>query len=217
MITEKLKKFIFNGCLLISMSVAAAPLHAKKIVISGDHDAGFIIAADKNASEPVIHYQQNIEMLAGMNDRVSISIFGNGRVLVHYPVYMKRAGDYEMQLDETELLDLIQELSGNGVMDFDEQKVRGKVQTYKKALREKGEFYEISDAVETVVDIQLDEYQKNNKSKKLKKFHKKFAWKNLEQDASRYAHDTEITKANNSVTHFKALMKDNRLIKREKQ
>jgi len=203
--------------LLISLLVTSTALFAQRIVESGERSAGFRFATDDSVNQPVIHYQQNIQMLAGIDDRPSLQVFGNGRVLVHYPVYMKKTGDYEMQLDEAELVNLIQNLSANGIMEFDEKKLREKIKGRKKALKAKGQFYEISDAVETIVDITLDEYQKNNKSKKIKNFHKQFRWKNIEHDAARYKHDSEIIKANNSVTHFKGLMKDKRLLKRGQQ
>ena len=214
--------FKFKNCLfaclwsvLSLMQVSAA--HAQMKVASGEKTAGFSFTTEVAATEPVIYYQQNIEMLAGIDDRVTISIFGNGRVLVHYPVYMKRAGDYEMQLDETELVSLLQSLSDNGVIDFDEKKVKQDVRAYKKQLHAKGKFYEVSDAVETSIDIRLDEYQKNASSPKIKNFKRSFRWKNIEQDASRYKDNIAISKANNSVSQLNALMKDDRLIDRARR
>ena len=174
----------------------------------------FLFATDNAASDPVIHYQQNIHMLSAVDDLPSLRVFGNGRVLVHYPAYMKKAGDYEMQLNDAELVNLIQSLSSNGVMDFVEAKVKAKKQAFEKALKAKGQFYAISDAVETIVNINHDEYQKNKTSKKIKDFHKKFSWKNIEHDANRYQHDLDITKANKAISDLKVLMKDDRLLKR---
>ena len=207
----------YSVLLPVLLLLSTSAVCAQKTVESGEQSAGFSFATGVAAIEPVIHFQQNIQMLAGINDRPTLQIFGNGRVLVHYPVYMKKAGDYEMQLDEAELVALIQSLSGNGLMTFDEKKVKEKIKQHKKASKAKGEFYEISDAVESVIDISLDEYQENNKTEKIEKFHKQFRWKNIEHDAVRYKHDSEIVKANNSVTHFTGLMKDKRLLKSERQ
>ena len=195
----------------------ASGVCAQKIVNSGEQSAGFRFATEAGVNEPVIHFQQNIQMLSGIDDRPVVRVYGNGRVTVHYPVYMKKAGDYEMQLDEAELVALIQSLSSNGLMVFDAKKVKDKIKQYKKAEKAKGQFHAISDAVESVIEIKLDEYQENNKAKKIEKFHKQFRWKNIEHDAARYKHDSEIIKANNSVTHFKGLMKDKRLLKRGQQ
>ena len=206
-----------SALLLFSLLFVSSVLYAQKIIDSSDLSAGFSFADNDAVTEPVIYYQQNIQMLSGINDRPSLSVFGNGRVLVHYPAYMKKAGDYEMQLDDVELVNLLQSLANNGIIGFDENKVKADLKAYKKALKDKGQFYEISDAEETIIDIKFDEFQKNKTSKKIKGFHKQFKWKNIEHDASRYKHDKDITKANNSVTKLKGLMKDARLVKKDQR
>ena len=201
--------------LLLFLVFSTTALFAQKIVESGEQSAGFIYATDSDGTEPIIHYQQNIDMLSSITDKASLSVFSDGRVLVHFPVYMKKTGDYEMRLDDVELKHLIKSLSDNGIMDFDEKKVKTKVIAYRKSLKDKGQLYAISDATVTVVDIKLNEYQKNNKSKKIANFHKQFKWKNIEHDAARYKRDTDITKANNSIIQLKGFMHDARLIERK--
>ena len=203
---------LFLSAILLLVSPV---LSAQKVVESGVNSAGF--SFNEKSSEPVIQYRQHIHMLAGIDDKPTLQIFADGRVVAHYPVYMKKAGDYEMQLDEAELEALIQSLSSNGLMVFDAKKVKDKIKQHKKAEKAKGQFHAISDAVESVIEIKLDEYQENNKAKKIEKFHKQFRWKNIEHDAARYKHDSEIIKANNSVTHLKGLMKDKRLLKSGRQ
>ena len=205
-----------NRLFLSAILLLVSPvMFAQKVVESGVNSAGF--SFNEKSSEPVIQYRQHIYMLAGIDDKPMLQIFADGRVVAHYPVYMKKAGDYEMQLDEAELEALIQSLSSNGLMVFDAKKVKDKIKQYKKAEKAKGQFHAISDAVESVIEIKLDEYQENNKAKKIEKFHKQFRWKNIEHDAARYKHDSEIIKANNSVTHLKGLMKDKRLLKSGRQ
>jgi len=205
-----------NRLFLSAILLLVSPvMFAQKVVESGVNSAGF--SFNEKSSEPVIQYRQHIHMLAGIDDKPTLQIFADGRVVAHYPVYMKKAGDYEMQLDEAELEALIQSLSSNGLMVFDAKKVKDKIKQHKKAEKAKGQFHAISDAVESVIEIKLDEYQENNKAKKIEKFHKQFRWKNIEHDAARYKHDSEIIKANNSVTHLKGLMKDKRLLKSGRQ
>ena len=205
-----------NRLFLSAILLLVSPvMFAQKVVESGVNSAGF--SFNEKSSEPVIQYRQHIYMLAGIDDKPTLQIFADGRVVAHYPVYMKKAGDYEMQLDEAELEALIQSLSSNGLMVFDAKKVKDKIKQHKKAEKAKGQFHAISDAVESVIEIKLDEYQENNKAKKIEKFHKQFRWKNIEHDAARYKHDSEIIKANNSVTHLKGLMKDKRLLKSGRQ
>ena len=205
----------FSAHLLLLFVLFQSPaLFAQKVIESSAQSAGFRIATDNALTEPVIHYQQNVHMLAVTDDMPSVKVFGDGRVLVHYPVYMKKAGDYEMQLSDKELVDLVQSMSGNGVIDFEENKVKQDIHDAKKSARLKGELYTVSDTVETSIVIQLDEYQKNQSSPKIKNLKKHFKWENIEQDASRYKNSKEIIKANDSVSQIKGLMKDQRLVKR---
>lgn len=206
------KNKTINYFLLVFLILNAPVLLAQKIVDSGANSAGFRFATDLTEAEPVIHYQQNIQMLSGIDDRPSLKVFGSGRVVVHFPVYMKKAGDYEMQLDDEELVNLIQSLSSNGVMDFDEARVKKNIQSYKKMLHAKGQFHEVSDAVVTSIDVRLDEYQKNRSAVKIKNFHKVFHLANIEYAAKKFKQDIDITNANNTVLDLKGFMRDVRLV-----
>jgi len=209
---------IFYSCLLLVFSLSNAPvLLAQKIIDSGVQSAGFRFSTDKTAAVPIIHYQQHIQMLSNVDDRPSLKVFGSGRVVVHYPAYMKKAGDYEMQLSGIELVSLIHSLSSNGIMDFDEKKVTGKIQISKNASKRKGEYFAVSDSVESVVDIRLDEYQKNTASDNVKGFSKHFKWKNIEHDAARFKNISEVARAHQSIVQLDALMKDVRLVKKGSQ
>lgn len=213
----KVSKYTTVSLLLIFLLFNTTALFAQQIVESSDQSAGFRFTTRSDVVEPVIHYHQNIHMLSSIPDKPSLDIFGDGRVVVHFPAYMKKAGDYEMWLDATELKNLIKALSSDGVLDFDEQRVKGKVDAHEKALRDKGQLYAISDSAETVVVVKLDEYQKNRRSKKIGNFRKEFKWKNIEHDAARYKNNTDLIRANNSMSLLKGLMNDARLIKMEQR
>ena len=199
--------------LLVLLVVNTTDSFAQKISVeSGEQTAGFSFATDSSSIGPVIYYLQNVEMLSRTNDKKTLSIYRNGRVIVHYPVYMKKAGDYEMQLSSVELEDLLKSLSRNGIMDFDESKVKEKVNAVEKSLQAKGLFYDVSDAVVTNIDISLDKYQKNTASPILNNFRKHFRWKNIEHDVKRHESNVALVKANDSVSQLKKLMIDERLV-----
>ncbi len=201
--------------LSLALFLSATNLYAQKIIPASDQEAGFRVSTEALQAQPVIHYWRDVQMLSGIDDKPAIRVYGDGRVRVHYPSYMKRAGDYEMQLNDAELTALLRSLSSDGLMEMDEKKIKTKKKALKQSLRQAGQFYEVSDAVVTVVDIQLDEYQKNAKAKKIKKFTARLKWKNLEQDAKRYKSDPEVTRIDHSVSKLKALMEDRRLLKKE--
>ena len=205
---------VLRFLLLFALSVTSGiSLSAKRVVESGDNSPGFSYSADSGASEPIIRYQLNVEMLANIPDRQTISIFGDGRVVVHNPDYMKKSGDFEMWLTAKELDQLVTDLSNDGLMDFDHEKAQGRVKAAMKAMRDKGRFYAISDDVETVIDIRLEEFQKDKKSKKIKNFNKQFRWKNLPQEAARFSNDTALVRANHAADRLAAMKKDSRLVR----
>lgn len=211
---SKTIKHFFTALLPMFLLFNTSVLFAQKIVASGEQLAGFRFD-DTASAAPIIEYQQNIDMLSVVDDKPSLRVYGNGHVLVHNPIYMKNAGDFEMQLSDAELVSLVRDLSSNGILAFDEKKVKEKVRVYDKKMKDKGLFYGVSDGLETIVDIKLDEYQKDKKSKKIKAFSKRFKWKNIEQDAIRHKDALEITKANESIKRLNSLMKDQRLVHKE--
>lgn len=208
---SKTINYFFTALLPVFLLFNTPALFAQKIIASGEQLAGFRFD-DTALAEPILEYQKNIDMLSAIDDKPSLRVFGDGRVLVHHPVYMKKAGDFEMQLSDAELVSLMRDLSSNGIMDFDEKKAKEKVKLHAEKLKAKRQFYEVSDALETIVNVKLDEYQKDKKSKKIKSFTTQFKWKNIEQDAARYKDALDIAKANKSIQVLNRLMDDQRLI-----
>lgn len=198
---------LFSVILLTGVDVGA-----QEIIQSKLNAAGFRYSV--NSAVPVIDYQQNIHMLSAVNDRPSVKVYGNGRVVVHYPVYMKKSGDYEMQLSKKELVAMIRSMSNEGLMDFDEKKAKASCRLVANNAKAKGQYSAVSDVLETVVDIKLDEYQKNVLSKKITGFSKRFKWDNLEQDVVRFNNVRELVQVNRFVSYLNDMMSDTRLVKK---
>ncbi len=72
---------------------------------------------DLLTQEPVLVYQISHEIIAD-NDTLKIEIYNDGYVYMHYPSYMKKAGDYTTQLSQTELQHLIQTLNTPNIQNF---------------------------------------------------------------------------------------------------
>ena len=147
--------------LLLVLTIYCSGAQAFRSVDSTQSTAGFRFDDSTANAQPVIEFRQHVHMLADVDDRLTMTIHGDGRVLVHFPVYMKRAGDYEMQLDKDELVSLLSAMAANGVMDFDAKTVRDRIQakrraTHARAKAGKAELFEISDAVDSIIDIRLD-------------------------------------------------------------
>lgn len=161
----------------------------------------------ETATEPVIEYNLVHDMLAEPDPEPMLRVYGNGRVHVHYPVYMKKAGDYELQLSKPELDALIRELANDGIIDFDKSKAIGRRKQLEGQQRAStGMLYHVSDDTTTVINIRLEEYQNNKLSKRLINMNKRFTWKNLEHDAKRFHDIAEIRNAAAGTDKIRNLM-----------
>lgn len=189
---------IFNRLILISIlfiihCAATIAASANEQPAEKSHPA---FKYSETATEPVIEYNLVHHMLAEQDPEPLLRIYGNGRVHVHYPVYMKKAGDYELQLSKPELDELIRSLADDGIIDFDHGAAsahRKQLETQQRAAT--GALYYVSDTTETVIDIRLDEYQRGAAGKRTLNLKKRFAWKNLEHDARQFPHMTEVQQA----------------------
>jgi hypothetical protein len=75
---------------------------------------------------PVIEFNRIIHSLADTASKPRLRIFGDGTVAVHFPPYMKRAGDYTLTLSSEALDDLLLTLGRLGVFHFDAEAMRAK-------------------------------------------------------------------------------------------
>ena len=86
------------------LSAAAIVGLAAAVVASAQTPLAF--QASENPSTVVMQLTQDVGVEG--DDTPLLRIYGDGRVLVHFPVYMRRAGDYGLRLDSTELDGLLQ-------------------------------------------------------------------------------------------------------------
>ena len=206
--------------LALLLSVHCSTVLASRSIESTPARAGFSFDDSGAKPDPVVEFRQHVSMLANVDDRLSMQVYGDGRVLVHYPVYMKRAGDYEMQLDGDELVELIATLADDGVMDFDHRKVSDRIhdrrlEKISRAKRGEDQLFAVSDAVDSIIEIRLDEYRSNSGSAVKKNFTRRFKWRDIEHDARSYSDETDIVRANRSVQNLRGMMKDARLQRRQ--
>ncbi len=68
---------------------------------------------------PVFEYQRHL--IKGLDPGPRLAIFDNGKVEVHFPVFMKNAGDFELFFSRDELLQLFLDLETWSFQDFDVQ------------------------------------------------------------------------------------------------
>ena len=160
----------------------------------GDSHPWFTLAED--SSEPVIEYTLVHHLLRAGDPEPLLRIYADGRVRVHLPTYMKRAGDYELHLSPEQLNELVRALARDGIMDFDPAMTRQQVASLRQQQREAtGILRDISDATDTHIRVRLAAYRRKPASPRIDNLDKRFSWRNLEHDAKRYPQSTALQQA----------------------
>ena len=168
----------------------------------------------ETATQPVIEYNLVHHMLAEPDPEPLLRIYGNGQVRVHYPAYMTRAGNYELQLSQSELRTLLRALATDGIIDSDPAATRyQRQQLDAQQHAATGTMFYISDSSDTVIDIRLNEYQKGPGAARVLNLEKRFIWPDLKQDARRFPQLREITNANNAAQRLDTLLHRDDLVK----
>ncbi len=165
---------------------------------TGQFNANFqpIFEFSRTSSEPIIEYNLIQHMLAEPDPQPLLLIYGNGKARVHFPRYMKRAGDYELQLSRSELTALLRSLALDGIVEFDQLAARQNKQQLEAQQRSAtGLLYSVSDVAETVIRIRLEGYQRGPAFKRITNLERRFSWNNLEHDAKRHPQSEAIRRA----------------------
>jgi hypothetical protein len=152
----------------------------------------FLMPADPDTV--VLSYTQTPDMLGNPDTTPMIRVYGDGEVLIHYPVYMKRAGDYQVFLNPGELRKLLVAVSG--VFDFDAKRAAQARHAAKQArvplLLESSAR---SDQVLEQFDVILDGYQESP-GVSLRAINKNVKWRDIEVDAAEFPSVTSLDDLN---------------------
>lgn len=157
--------------------------------------AGATFAADYQISassdEPVIYFTRLHHRVADVDDHQSLSVFADGRVRVHTPVYMKNAGTYEYVLSSKALQALMTRLDGNGLMsrDWSKAKVERNTQAAMRNVSGDARFH-VSDLTATHIVLKFEQFGKS--SEKAKPLAKTIVWNNIPDDARQFANNQAI-------------------------
>lgn len=104
----------------------------------------------KEDAAVVLRYSRTPAELEGTDTSTIVTVYGSGRVVVNYPQFSVRKGDYETLLTSTELDALMDNLVNNNVMEFDLQDVVEK--------QAQGSLYFVADADLSRMTLNLAEY-----------------------------------------------------------
>lgn len=127
----------------------------------------------------------------------SVKVYADGRVVVHFPAYMKRAGDYETVLTADELEALVSGLS-NQLAGFDEEAARRKaahgdaVQRTWAAGNRTPELLQAPDATNTKITVKLTAYEPRGLGPAIHPVDAAVTWRGLNEAARRHPDVQEI-------------------------
>ena len=142
-----LNKLVRHICIYLLFSISCSSWAQSKV--------------DLLTTEPVLAYKISHQTLAE-KDSLKIKIYSDGYVLLHYPSYMKKSGDYIVQLSQGDFQRLIRTLDTPDVRGFD-NKALG---LQKKAQDQtSGLITFVSDTSYSSFEVRRSDEHGNNKTK----------------------------------------------------
>jgi hypothetical protein len=134
----------------------------------------------------------------------SIQIFGDGRLQVHFPPYMRRAGDWSDQLSADEMQVVLGALVADGLLDLDPAAARANLTAARSAARtaaRRGEapLLEASDTDVTTITLDVEGRSQT------------IVWRGLRGDAFAHPDVPEVQQARRAQETLRLLMERPRL------
>ena len=108
------------------------------------------------ADSVVLRYSEHLSALAGADSGRSVVVYGDGRVVVHYPALMKRAGDYTLRLSRVEMRELLERVVARDFVDLDEGEARRPLES---PARAGAELFAVHDAATSTIEVNLETYR----------------------------------------------------------
>lgn len=164
----------------------------------------------RDASTVVVRFAEVVNAMEDADPGPWLRAYGDGRVEVHYPRYMLRAGDYTLQLTPVELNELVGSLVSRGLVEFDEGAVRRRMRDVEARL---DLFIETFDAVTTEIELRLESYQPLGSTGPDLPVHKRVTWSALRADAKRHPQIAEIQDLSAAQQELLSLMQRPDLVK----
>ena len=119
------------------------------------------------------------------DDTPRVRVYGDGRVAVHFPAYMRRAGDYELRLPEPALRTLLASAFA-ALSSFDSTAVGSQVLALETAERNDGLIVDSSDEATTIIEVRFERYGPEGAAGGIGGGVKRVAWTGLANDAGRF-------------------------------
>ena len=114
-----------------------------------------------------------------------VRVYGDGRVAVHFPDYMRRAGDYELRLPESTVQELVQ-TAVDTLLPFDPTATESEVLALETAERDDGLIVDVSDGATTIIEVRFERYRPEGATEDIRDGVKRVVWTGPADDAGRF-------------------------------
>ena len=166
--------------MLASASALAAP----------PADGAPVLEPSRRADVAVVTYRELLGEMGAADKGPTLRIYGDGRMVAHYPRYMRRGGDYEQRLAAGELDRLLRSLADHGVLDFDPAAARNSIRSARDHALATGtpaSLFEAADGATTVIEVNLDRYRAAEAgAREVRGLAKRVVWTALQADAQHH-------------------------------
>lgn len=156
----------------------------------------------------VVSYTHILGEIGDADNSPSLRIYADGHMVVRYPPFMKKAGEYTLELTQVEMDRLLRSLVDKKVMEFDTQAIRrSKLEAKAEKEDPKTTLHGVSDAPTTVIEIRLSRYiPPGSFAKEILNIDKKISWHGLSSDAKNYPNIKAIQDLHAAQKDLQALM-----------
>ena len=172
-----------------------------------------IIQVVRSPSNLVIKLKEHIGEIDFSLEAPSIEIYGDGLVLVFYPVYMKRAGRYQMQLSDQQLDALLNDMHNKRIPDFNREVVKQNMTTAAARQAQSGVLYYSSDPSTTIFELNLESYSPDLSTKTPAPISQKIIWSGLRSDARQFPEIQAVQSLYETHLQLLTLMEHPNLVK----
>lgn len=114
-----------------------------------------------------------------------VRVYGNGRVAVHFPDYMRKAGDYELELSAGAFRELVR-TAADVVLPFDSTATEALVLALEEEARDDGLLFSVSDEATTILEVRVERYRPEGAAGDVREGVKRVVWTGLGSDADRF-------------------------------
>jgi hypothetical protein len=143
----------------------------------------------------VVHYAEAIGEIGEADRGPSLTIHQDGAVEVHYPAYMRRAGDHRGRLAPAALDALVDRLVARGVLDFDPPRVRAeRTAELRRRAATPAPLFVATDPSVTTVTLRIDGLERT------------VTWPGLRSDAKRFPDLAALQRLRAAERELQALM-----------